>query len=234
MGSNRVWSVPLGSLEWPQVSPPQPCHCLTQNRASLQPGPEALSGACWACHLQQALLAGPFMTQGLAGWRGRRERWARDGGRGTSPGWASLAWPPPLSRAVPSRWGPPRGIIWAQLLHTVGDGYPPAAGPHFKVSSIIHGDLEELLPAQSNPVATLCRGCLSSSGCAPEGPCVFSSRMGGPLGEARAPRPYTVPDPMGGPSLGPFPSSERLHRARGPKPGAKILPAVRVWPGSLG
>lgn len=93
-------------------------------------------------------------------------------------------------------WSPPTGSRQTCSGTLWGKGILEAAAAHFKVSSIIHGDLEEMSASLEQPCShTLQDGsslllCLFSMGT------LVSSRNKGATGKAGSPS-HALPDPSG-------------------------------------
>lgn len=65
------------------------------------------------------------------------------GGRWTGPGGTSLGLASSLSRVTSADAPVPSGTVWACSRMLPGRGVLPAVSTHYKLSSIIYGDLEE-------------------------------------------------------------------------------------------
>lgn len=91
--------------------------------------------------------------------------------------------------------------VWACFCMRWGRGVIQAVDAHVKVSSIIHGHLEELPACFRQAGGFTQRAACGPSGWTPEGPWVIPSRKGGSLGRTKTPQ--AVPDSVGQGGEGP-------------------------------
>lgn len=95
--------------------------------------------------------------------------------------------------------GPTQGIVWACSCTQWGRGHLPTEGTHFKASSIIHGDLEELRACPEQPCSHTLQKLLGAPlAVPPRGHVCPHLGWKDPWERRAPPHPCTVPDLMQG------------------------------------